>query len=96
VSEVPEHKFPSTHFQFDPEVTAFINGMADEIPDEDGGEDQPHVTARFGLHTSDPDDVRSKVEDIGTGKLRLGKTSIFPAKSAHAFDDTLLDAEFVI
>jgi len=61
----------------------------DNIPDEDlfessgkdtskyGREDRPHVTVKFGLTTSDPDDVKKLLEGFGSVKVSFGKTSIF-------------------
>jgi hypothetical protein len=68
-------------------VTALIKDMAKEIPDEnlaeDGREDRPHVTARFGLHTGDADEVKKLVEGFGPVKAKLGKTSLFPMEGGQ-------------
>lgn len=45
----------------------------------DGLEYSPHVTARYGLHTDDPDQVRAMVKGVADPfDLTLGLTSYFP------------------
>ena len=42
-----------------------------------GREDEPHVTAIYGLHTDHPEEVQRIVEDVDAFEIRLGKVSIF-------------------
>lgn len=72
-----------------------LKELADSIPDEiladDGREEDRHLTVKFGLHTSDPDDVRHVVEGFGTVTIRLGGVSIFPAKDGANYDVVKVD-----
>jgi len=63
-----------------------IREIAGAIPDEFvhddedgelGREDSPHVTVKYGLHTSDPDEVMEKVSGWPAFPITLGKTSVF-------------------
>jgi hypothetical protein len=90
------HKFASTQFNLaeagypksQGSPVPVLEEMALSIPDEDleddGREDEPHVTVKYGLHTASPEDVRRLVEGFGYVTLRLGKTSIFPARETDA------------
>ena len=62
-----------------------ILALAQTIPDEDladdGREDKPHVTVRFGFHGADPEPVRKALAAFGPVELRLGRVSVFPGKA---------------
>lgn len=45
-----------------------------------GREDEPHVTVKYGLHTSDPEDVRKIVKGFGEFDVTLGKISKFESE----------------
>jgi hypothetical protein len=81
-------KFSSTQFDLPPGTAAAVRRLGETIPEEDlagdGREGQPHVTVKYGLHTSDPELVRRVVEGFGPVEVRLGKTSLFPAEEASA------------
>jgi len=53
----------------------------DRVYDGDDGdmgrEDKPHITVKYGLHTSDPREVASKLEGQPSVRVTLGKTSVF-------------------
>lgn len=90
------HKFASTQFDLAdagysrsqgspvPILQDMARSIADEHLASDGREQEPHVTVKYGLHTSDPDDVREVVEKFGPVALTLGKSSIFPAKESDS------------
>jgi 2'-5' RNA ligase len=44
---------------------------------EDGKESHPHITVKYGLTTTDPEEVKNAVAKNRGGKVRMGKTSLF-------------------
>lgn len=42
-----------------------------------GLEDQPHITALYGLDTQEPEDARKALADFGPVKARIGNASVF-------------------
>lgn len=86
------HKFSSTQFNIAECASTRTAGnpaeaildMAAEIPDdelaEDGRENRPHVTIKYGLHTDNPQDVADVVAGFGSCEMTLGKVSIFAGK----------------
>lgn len=84
-----KHRYSTTHFRFPESLAAEIKALAKTIADadlaEDGRSDDPHLTARYGLHTNDSEPVATLVEGFGPVKAKLGKISVFPA--AEAGDD---------
>ncbi len=89
-----QSKFSST--QFDLEAAGYsrsqgspvdaIKKMAMRIKDadlaEDGREENVHVTIKYGLHTDDAEEVQQIVSGFGPVVIKLGKSSLFPAKEA--------------
>ena len=47
------------------------------ISSEEGREDKPHVTIKFGLHTSDPDEVRRKLAGQPPVRATVGPMCVF-------------------
>ena len=45
---------------------------------EDGREDDPHITVKYGLEDDSPVNVRRVLKEHGPISVTLGKTSIFP------------------
>ena len=85
------HKFASTQFNLedaawsrDEDPLPKIRHMARQINDEDladdGREEHPHVTVKYGLHTDDADEVAQVVRDFGPVQVTLGKTFLFPGE----------------
>jgi len=62
-------------------------------PDDDslGREDNIHVTVKFGLHTSNPEEVKKVIEGFGEIPLKLGKVSKFDTNDD--FDVIKIDIE---
>lgn len=101
----PKRKFASTQFdlaagsysrkQGNPAYT--ILGMALSIPDvdlaDDGRENRPHVTVKYGIHADDVDDVRKAVAGFGAVQIKLGKTSLFAAADGRDYDVVKIDVE---
>jgi 2'-5' RNA ligase len=92
------HRFASTQFDLPEPIRSRVLELAAKIPDEDlaedGREERPHITARFGLHGDDGEDgaaaVRGVVGGFGPVKIRLGGKSIF---AGDDFDVVKLDVE---
>jgi 2'-5' RNA ligase len=85
------HKFASTHVTLPPEIGQRLLSLAGMIPNrdlgEDGRENEPHVTVRYGLEVDDPSEVADVVRGFGPVRLRLGKVSIFAGdESGKAYD----------
>lgn len=82
--EQTERKFSSTQVNLPGELAAKVRAMSQRIPDEDlagdGREEESHVTVKYGLHTNDPEPVEKALWEEGPVTIKLGKTSIFPAK----------------
>lgn len=78
------HEYSSTQFNLPEDIAGKMLALAEKISDDDlaegGREDEPHVTVKYGLHTVKADDVERVVKDFGPVKIKLGKTSFFPAK----------------
>ena len=64
-----------------------VRGYGLSIPDERiyhgdgdmGREDDPHITIKYGIHTTDPDEVREKLAGQRSFRAILGPVSIFNA-----------------
>ena len=91
------HKYSSTHIEFAGEAKARLLDLARRVRDEDlaedGREDEPHVTARYGLSIDDAAAVVPIVQDFGPVKFRLGRVSLFPATDKRPCDVLKVDVE---
>lgn len=74
MAELPEH------------LAQKVRDYAALIPDDDvfedgsgehGREDQPHATVKYGLHTDNPDEVKSVLADQPPATIKLGGMSAF-------------------
>jgi 8-oxo-dGTP pyrophosphatase MutT (NUDIX family)/2'-5' RNA ligase len=76
-----EHKYASTQIEFAEPLRSRILSVAAAIPatdlGEEGREDTPHVTVRYGLITDDPQAVIDVAKSHGPITVTLGKTSLF-------------------
>lgn len=64
------------------EIRAWGETIPDDLIFEDdkgemGREKETHVTVKYGLHTSDPDEVMEKVSGWPPFTMTLGRTSVF-------------------
>ncbi len=96
--EKAQHRFANTHVDLPPEIGERLTALAAMIPDrdlgEDGREDEPHVTARFGLEVDDPEEVARVVNGFGPVRLRLGKVTIFAgSESGKPYDVLKVDVD---
>jgi predicted double-glycine peptidase len=77
------HKFASTQVNLPEPIASRILAMGFQIPNDDlaadGREGEVHCTIRYGLEDDDPTGVISIASSHHPIRLRLGKTSIFPA-----------------
>lgn len=75
------HEFSSTQVNLPEDISGKMIAASRKIADadlaEDGREDKPHVTVKFGLHDDAPDAVRKLIENEPPIKVKFGKTSIF-------------------
>ncbi len=61
---------------------------------EDGREDNPHVTIKYGLHSDDPETVRATLESINQVNYNIGAPSLFSgSESGKDYDVIKLDVE---
>lgn len=75
-------EFSSTQVQLPGVLARKLLAYGRSIPDEDlaedGREDDPHVTVKYGLHTAEAGDVRTALSDaVGPVTMTMGKTAVF-------------------
>jgi hypothetical protein len=73
------HGFSSTQLNLPDALAAKVLAF-DVDPDdlaEEGREDSPHITVKYGLHTTDPDDVAEILAHFGAIDITLGETAVF-------------------
>lgn len=93
-AEAKVHEFSSTQFNLNGQLASDILELgflvnADDLAD-DGREQNPHITVKFGLHTNDPEDLRRIVEQLAPVAVQLGECSFF---AADAYDVVKIDVE---
>lgn len=80
-TEGEPHQFSSTQFNLPAELAYQVRqlGYRVEFDDlaEDGREDNPHITVKYGLHTDDADEVRRAVEGQPPVAVQFGPVSFF-------------------
>ncbi|MGC4052870.1 MAG: 2'-5' RNA ligase family protein [Paludibaculum sp.] len=81
----PPHKFGSTQVNLPEPLASKMKEAAARIPDEDlaedGREDEPHITVKYGLKDDSPAQVeklRAALSNVPPVRVRMGKTSLFP------------------
>ena len=77
----PAHEFSSTQVNLPSAVADKVRAAGAAIPDsqlaEDGREDQPHITVKYGLHGEDPAPVQQLLVNEPPITATLGKASVF-------------------
>lgn len=78
------HQYSSTQVNLPADVAAQVYDLARAIPDADLAGDgrttqDAHVTVKYGLTTSDPEDVRDALDGEGPITATLGPATIFDA-----------------
>lgn len=76
-------------------VTRDVLRIAARLPDavlatEDGREDKPHITVRYGTHTQNPDDVAELLAGTGVVTATLGVFTFFPNAESDSGDVLLI------
>ena len=101
-AERDEHKFSSTQVNLPAEHAARVVQMAKAIPDEDIAEDgragdtegsAPHVTVKYGIHSTDVEDVRKVLANEPPITVTLGATSFFPGSESGNGDVVKIDVD---
>ena len=76
-----KRKYSSTQVNLPAALADKILAIGNKIPDadlgEDGREDRPHVTVKYGLHTNDPLDVERLLTNATPIELTLGPLAVF-------------------
>lgn len=92
-----KHEFSSTQFDLPSEAAAQIRAIAAQIPKdqlgEDGAEDTPHITVKFGLHADDAGELRKLLESQGPITVRFAGITHFPASQSSSGDVVKIDIE---
>ncbi|MCP9494545.1 MAG: 2'-5' RNA ligase family protein [Pyrinomonadaceae bacterium MAG19_C2-C3] len=92
-----KHDYSSTQVNLPQDVKEKVLRASRRIKTEDlasdGREDKPHITVRYGLQTNTSDEVRKALANVEPFTVRLGKTSIFPAKEGADYDVVKVDVE---
>jgi len=96
----PEKKgydYSSTQLNLPREAAVGINNLAAQIPDEhlaeNGREENPHITVKYGLHGKPLKQVRALLADEGPITVKMGKTSHFPASESGNGDVVKVDID---
>jgi hypothetical protein len=98
------HKFSSTQANLPEAEAAKVLQFGHKlIPDSElytdpedpsyGRETQPHVTVKYGLHTTDANEVRSILASEGPIKAKLGEITIFPGGKDTPYDVVKADVD---
>jgi 2'-5' RNA ligase len=78
----PKHEYCSTQIDLPPKAAAVVRKLGATVDDEDltddGREDNPHVTVKYGLHDDDPAELIELLENEPPIRAAFGKTSFFP------------------
>lgn len=89
------HDFSTTQVDLPEEEARKVKALAATIPDEDladdGREETPHVTVRYGIDNDDAEAVRKLLENEPPLSVNLGKTSVFPADQERNSDVVKID-----
>ena len=89
-----DRELSSTQFNLPRNLANRVMEMGRRISDADlaeyGREDEPHVTIKYGLHTSNPSDVSSVASGFGPVEIKLGRTSFF---ECNKYDVVKIDVE---
>lgn len=78
-----EYEFSSTQLNLPPELARAVRAMARSIAPEDlvRIEYVPHTTLLYGIHTKDPQPIRTLLADESPIRIRFGKTEMFTPSS---------------
>lgn len=94
------YKYSSTQVNLPEPLATKIMNWGKKIPNSElsfdtdgtgGREDEIHVTVLYGLHASEPDEVKEVLEKMNTFPITLGKTSVFT--NSDKFDVVKISVE---
>ena len=96
-----KHEFSSTQVNLPKKESAQIRSIGTKLVkdadlakvDWNPRETEPHITVKYGLHTNNVDDVREIISAQRPFTVKLGKTSIFPAKEGSDYDVVKIDVD---
>ncbi len=76
-----QHAYSSTQFNLTGDLAFQVRALgyrieADDLA-EDGREENPHITVKFGLHTNDAEEVRTALSDQSPVAVQFGPASYF-------------------
>mgnify|MGYP001587775990 CR=1 FL=1 len=101
-AEREEHSFGNTQVNLPPDTAKAVLSLAAVIPDADlapngrAGQSEataPHVTVKYGLHTTDVEDVRKVLAGEPPVTVTLGTTSFFPGSESGNGDVVKIDVD---
>lgn len=95
--EEKPREFSSTQVNLPGPVADEVRRAAAAIPDEDladnGREDEPHITVKYGLHSDKADEVAAALADEPPVRVKLGKVTKFPEKDGRGFEVVKFDVD---
>lgn len=75
------HEYSCILARLDEETADAIRDMSMKIDDldlvDDGRETEPHITVKYGLHSTDPEQATHLLDSWGAFSAKLGKTLVF-------------------
>lgn len=75
------HQFSCLLFNLPGDIAYEVRQLGEQIPSEDlaedGRENNPHITLKFGLHTDETEEVRNAIQDFSPIAIQIGKASVF-------------------
>lgn len=96
-AEQKTRDYSSTQVNLPQDIGDKVRAFAALIPDadlaENGRENEPHITVKYGLHGEDPDEIRRVLADEPPITVTLGKTSIFPNGESDNGDVVKIDVD---
>lgn len=90
-------KYASVQINMPEDVAADVKkwqkGIADVALADDGVEDRPHVTVKYGIENPDEEKMRELLKDYGPIIMTLGKITCFPADENRDSDVLKVDID---
>lgn len=85
-TEESTHDFSSTQLNLPDSAATAVRNFGGLIPREklaeDGLENEPHITVKYGLESNEPAEVQKIVEGFGPVTAKVGRLSVFKNKDA--------------
>ncbi|HEX8638511.1 MAG TPA: 2'-5' RNA ligase family protein, partial [Pyrinomonadaceae bacterium] len=95
-TEKPAHEFSSTQVDLPEDISKEVLSVSENLVktedlSEDGREDTPHITVKYGIHAQTPRNIRKILENEKPFEAKLGKVSVFDTNPD--FDVVKVDVE---